>query len=451
MRNEYSTRNEVLNMKYANISINRGSISTYNNSESAERVINIGDHIQLEAIDNLYRYMGVEEKDIVYIEYYDLMDYDGEYVVLPINFILFNPFFGDRPLIFSPKIIPVFLGISFSNLCPTKEEVDYLRQYAPIGCRDEYTMQIFRRLHIPCYLNGCLTATLPRRRSEKRQGKVYFVDVSNEIEAYIPEEIKQKSVFMTQQYYGKYADSIDGVLISDFMKKQFDDYCENAEMVVTSRLHCASPCMAMGIPTIFVVEKYRHGYSWLEKLLPVYTKENFNNINWNPHAIEYEEIKGQILLNAKLRIEEQYQKYNVMYGISSFFENRSKTDYVYSQLDFLIQHGKKYWVRDEKISYAVWGVTQIASEVICYMDREYPNSELAAVFDDYRDLEFAGKKTIRTNRLGEYEKCCIIVTGNSSSIAARELFEKTKRDKRFYCLCFQSGYQREERIVGGRV
>ena len=438
-------------MKYANISINRGSISTYNKSEAAERVVNIGDHIQLEAIDNLYRFMGIEKKDIVYIEYYDLMDYDGEYVVLPINFILFNPFYGDRPLIFSPKIIPVFLGISYSNSCPTKEEIDYLRQYAPIGCRDEYTMHIFRDLHIPCYLNGCMTATLPRRKSKPKQGKVYLIDVSDEVKACVPEEIREKIVYKTQQYYGEYADSIDGNTIIEFTKKQFDDYCENADLIVTSRLHCASPCMAMGIPTIFAVEKYRHGYSWLEKLLKVYTKENFNKIDWNPPVVEYEEIKEQMLLNAQRRIEEQYHKYNAMFSISSFFESRMKTNYVYSQLDFLINHGKKYWMRDEEISYALWGVTQIASEVIRYMEKEYPNAKLKAVFDDYRDLEFAGMKSIRTEKLDEYAECCIIATGNSSSIAAKELFEKTGRDKKYYCLCFQSGYQKEGEIVSGNI
>ena len=80
-------------MKWANICIERG----YANSKerdaegNCDRVVNIGDYAQLLAIDNLYSYMGVDEEDIVKIEYYDLLDYEGEYVILPINFIFFNP------------------------------------------------------------------------------------------------------------------------------------------------------------------------------------------------------------------------------------------------------------------------------------------------------------------------------------------------------------------------
>ena len=103
-------------MKYANISIEKGyAHSSIRTGKEKERKINIGDYAQILAVDNLYRRMGIPEEDIVYIEYYDLFDYDGEYVILPINFIFFNAFYGERDCILSSKIVPVFLGIHVIN------------------------------------------------------------------------------------------------------------------------------------------------------------------------------------------------------------------------------------------------------------------------------------------------------------------------------------------------
>ena len=73
-------------MKYANIRMQRDGLN------------NLGDNIQLLAIDNLLHYMGVPKEDIVYIDYYDLATYDGEYVVLPINY----PLYGYRMICISP-------------------------------------------------------------------------------------------------------------------------------------------------------------------------------------------------------------------------------------------------------------------------------------------------------------------------------------------------------------
>ena len=60
-------------MKYANISIESGYAKS-KERKNAIRVVNIGDYIQIIAIDNLYKKMGISKRDIVYIEYYDLFD-----------------------------------------------------------------------------------------------------------------------------------------------------------------------------------------------------------------------------------------------------------------------------------------------------------------------------------------------------------------------------------------
>ena len=126
-------------MKFANISMQRSGLN------------NLGDNMQLLAIDNLYNYMGIDRNEIVRIDFYDLNTYSGEYVLLPINY----PFYGYKDdmsiTMFSPKIIPVFLGLSLMCADFKEAELNYLKRFEPIGCRDEYTMTELRKkgyLHI---------------------------------------------------------------------------------------------------------------------------------------------------------------------------------------------------------------------------------------------------------------------------------------------------------------
>ena len=51
-------------MKYANISIESGYAKS-KERKNAIRVVNIGDYIQIIAIDNLYKKMGISKRDIV--------------------------------------------------------------------------------------------------------------------------------------------------------------------------------------------------------------------------------------------------------------------------------------------------------------------------------------------------------------------------------------------------
>ena len=83
-------------MKFANL-ITKG-----------DKVKNYGDDMQVHAIKLLYEYMGINYSDVVRITINELFTYDGEeYLIVPINL----PFLGRYPAI-SPKIIPVYLGIS---------------------------------------------------------------------------------------------------------------------------------------------------------------------------------------------------------------------------------------------------------------------------------------------------------------------------------------------------
>lgn len=431
-------------MKYANISIEKGYVrSDSRQGTAAMRKINIGDYAQILAIDYLYKKMGISKEELIYIEYYDLFDYNGEYIILPINFIFFNAYYGERDLILSPKIIPVFLGIHSINGNYNERELNYFTKYSPIGCRDMQTLCIFREKQIDAYLQGCVTLTFPQRELQKPAYKeIYFVDVPKSLDPYIPSEIKSKAIHFSQEIYG----DIDLWLkderchsIKEYMEKRLKMYMHTASLIVTSRLHCAIPCVAMGIPTIFVCEEYSSAYAWMTKLLPIYTPDIFMDIDWNPGIIEYEPLKQKILNNAVNRIQDAYNSHLGRCEISEFFENNFIDEYKNSYTWRLEKYGKSHWTPDKKFHYMVWGITQITDEICSYMEKTYPNAILYGIIDDYRHIHYRGLDSIKSDKIPAYPDCYFIATGNSSSSAAQKKFAELGWDDKL-CTVFGTSY-----------
>ena len=138
-----------------------------NTSRPTDGTFNVGDNIQMLAMLRIYRErMGLKKEDLIPIDFHDLASYQGEPVVLPINFFFFGCKSATRQWFpASPNIVPVFLGLHLDTQILDPETVQYLQTYAPIGCRDAYTLRTMQKYHIPAYLGGCVTATLPIRQS----------------------------------------------------------------------------------------------------------------------------------------------------------------------------------------------------------------------------------------------------------------------------------------------
>lgn len=55
-----------------------------------------------------------------------------------------------------------------------------------------------------------------------------------------------------------------------------------ARLVVTSRLHCALPCVALGTPVIFVPkDKNDIRFKGYNEFLNIYSPEDLQKIDWN--------------------------------------------------------------------------------------------------------------------------------------------------------------------------
>ncbi len=435
-------------MKFANI-YNITSLYKQKNSF----LLNLGDIFQFVTIDSIYELMGIPSDEIHYIKVEEFASYKGETLILPLNFSIENePYVKDGRLNMSEDIIPVFLGMTFAktnsghydpdDFLAIQENTDYLRRFGPIGCRDEYTMKKLLKHNIPAYLNGCITALLPQRTAEESANaqKIFCVDAPYSVLEYIPKSIKNKLTIETQQYYKTKEFMEDKNTVFSFVKEKYQYYKKTASLMITSRLHVAVPCHAMGIPVIFTKDFIDHRFSWLEKLMPLYTPDKYDKINWNPTCTNYEEIKKTMLELIIQRLTETKEKYKNYRTVSDFFKSRTTyssythgREAIHKNFAPFDAYAKKYWDKNTKIRYALWGITDCSEDWCSHIEKQYPQAELVAAIDSFKTGTFKKITIIKPEKMKDKD-VAIIVTGTGATNAAKNLFEQLSRPKSSYCL-----------------
>ena len=129
-----------------------------------------------------------------------------------------------------------------------------------VGCRDLHTLKICRKQGIPAWMSWC--TTLAFEPSSAPRNGVILVDVANSDMLQIPEELANNATIQTHQ--------IDHHMSFDARTELANAYLEayrRAELVITSRLHVALPCIAFGTPVVFTQAHFDsrrwHGYHGL--------------------------------------------------------------------------------------------------------------------------------------------------------------------------------------------
>ncbi|HRP90888.1 MAG TPA: polysaccharide pyruvyl transferase family protein [Edaphocola sp.] len=186
----------------------------------------------------------------------------------------------------SKDIIPLFISFHINNtaadLMLSKEGIAYLKKYQPIGTRDHYTKNLLQQHGIDAYFSGCLTLTLDSYKvpESERTDDIYIVDPlygyplkrkvfrnikylgrgilngkifelnkrKNHIKKIISSELLQSAIYINQEPPAfKYTSEEKFQMAEDILQKY-----AKAKLVITSRIHCALPCLAMGTPVIFI-------------------------------------------------------------------------------------------------------------------------------------------------------------------------------------------------------
>ncbi|MFN9710988.1 MAG: polysaccharide pyruvyl transferase family protein [Bacteroidota bacterium] len=160
-----------------------------------------------------------------------------------------------------PKVYPLYISVHISNSDLLKSEKirDHFRKYAPIGCRDDKTLRLFLGWGIPAYYSGCLTTTIkkPLFKVTPHSESILLVD---NIDHPVPENIIHKLEDLFQQKIDRLNHN-PKIVERDFLsyvnagRKQIDDllyqYC-SAKLIITTKIHCALPCIGMGLPVILI-------------------------------------------------------------------------------------------------------------------------------------------------------------------------------------------------------
>ena len=403
----------------------------------SKTIINIGDVLQMMALEKiLFEKFNAQKKDIIYLNYYELSHYAGkEYLIVPINLLVMHDEYNIQFLSMPSKIIPVFLGISFSDTRLLSEQIEYLKKWQPIGCRDERTMLMLRRYGIEAYVQGCISITYCNKKENKKRNKIFLVDVPIEVEHYIPKELLQKCEIVKQEIYADPNDLPDHS-IREYTEKIISKYSNEAEMIITSRFHGAVLGLSLGIPTIVTLEEYTYRFGWLSKFLPIYTKNSFKDIKWDIDATDVCTIQKQMLSVAVERICEVNSKYRNIYMLSEKLERGIDEEDENQQISLsasAIEYIDNTFKVDDKIKFSVWGINKNAEEIFEHLKKKYPEAKLVAAYDMFRKIDFHGIETRYPENFSEDE--IIFVTAYIAAQIAPEIFKKNNIESSHYFLC----------------
>lgn len=423
-------------MKFANIE-RLGKIERFGYTEVKD-CVTPGDYIQILAIDNLYQQIGVAQ-DVVRLDAWDIASYRGEKLILPINqFFAGEPWFDqNNNFMFSEDIIPLFLGLSLkeSAFCFTDKNIDFLKENAPIGCRDYSTFQRVSRHGIPAYIAGCLSMTLPRRKpGEYDPKKVFLVDVPSSLKEYIPADILEAGETVHHSYEiseDKYKDLYFAKRAS---KELFERYQKEAALIVTYRLHCAAPCLAMGIPVVLARPYRPYTCDWVEQFTHVYTEEEYHEISWDVKPVDIELYK-EIAKNVAIKRLKGTCTQEDIAKLHEYHMRGYNSDYRPAEMSIkhFIDEAEKRFRKEDHFDYAIWGISDVAEKIYEFLSLQFPNAKMVKVIDSFSEKEFHGIVSERPEVLSKDDPyITIVATINCMTTGAQPLFAALGKDPSQY-------------------
>ncbi len=245
--------------------------------EENAKFFNVGDNIQsLAAKQYLPR---VDE----FINREELADYKGGPTKVIMNGWFTHNIHNWVP---SDDIDPLFVSFHINNTAAphmlSEKGIAYLKKHQPIGCRDQFSADTLKAKGIDAYFTGCLTLTLDTYKVDDslrgddiyivdplysypswekvtynykrflrsiQNGKIFKLgDKKKHLERFIDADLLKSAIYVNQEPpAGKYTDAEKFAMAEDLLHKY-----AKAKLVITSRIHCALPCLAMGTPVIFV-------------------------------------------------------------------------------------------------------------------------------------------------------------------------------------------------------
>jgi len=296
-----------------------------------QKYFNVGDNIQSLAAK---QFLPKVDK---YIDRETLADYKGESVKLIMNGWFIHNTHNWMP---TEQIIPLFVSFHMNNTAAPAMLSDmgiaYLKKHEPIGCRDQFTADTLNAKGIKAYFTGCLTLTLDSYKvdNSERGEDIYIVDPlynypskqrlfyslkatiksllngkafqigkkNKHLKNLIEKDLLLTAKYIDQEPLNNISDEEKFAMAEDLLKKY-----ARAKLVITSRIHCALPCLAMGTPVIYI-----NGFdSFVDSCRFDGILELFNRIDINSKTGEFTSnfgLNGKINKNTMVRNLELHHK-----------------------------------------------------------------------------------------------------------------------------------------------
>lgn len=165
----------------------------------------------------------------------------------------------------SPCINPLYISMHFWEQDALRVDDDFLKglggedlkAHAPVGARDLNTQRMLERNGIPSYFSGCVTLTLPRKFQKRPPLNtcVCLTDVTEATVDYVRKQYPDITVHVIEHEPVKLPPLVDQGASWEQRFAQVEKLLElyqNVTAVVTTRLHCALPCLALGTPVLLL-------------------------------------------------------------------------------------------------------------------------------------------------------------------------------------------------------
>lgn len=284
-------------------------VSYFYDDSLNKRSVNLGDYIQTLAVENAVdklfdsgagkEFISVKRDRLVYSSSLAICVMQGWYEQDGLGFLP------------GKSILPVWVGTHFRG--KTRKTLKWLLKFHPrafegweIGCRDLSTMEFCQANGIKAYFSRCLTLTFPKRGQHPERGKVFCVNCPGDIESFLSDKFGEDLEVVNQRacYAGEQKKTPTELKEEAF--RLLERYKDEARLIITTALHCAQPCLAMGIPVVFIDPSYDEcdRFSSFRNILRIYSVEDLKNgrVDFDCKAPDIEELKKDMLENLRLSI-----------------------------------------------------------------------------------------------------------------------------------------------------
>lgn len=149
-----------------------------------------------------------------------------------------------------PRLEPMLVSLHVTGAAQRRfaepAVVSFLKRHGPVGTRDLYTLRFLEGLGVPAYFSACLTLTL-ERPDVPDTGQIVLNDVPPAVVARIRETTTRDIVLTTHVGFPAHSPHLRFERAASLL-----NVYAGAHAVVTTRLHCAMPCIAMETPVLLL-------------------------------------------------------------------------------------------------------------------------------------------------------------------------------------------------------